>query len=388
MSGFSEELNAIDLEGLGRKIETADAAKVRSLLQKRAQEQGLSLDSVPVLVSTAADGFLEEMARLALEITRRRFGRVIQFYAPLYISNYCRNACLYCGFSVNNKVARRTLSFDEIMEEARHLHNQGMHQILLVSGECPDQVPVEYLADLARRLKDIFPSVAIEVYPMSQDDYRRLLEAGVDGLTIYQETYDRRVYNQVHPAGPKRDFDYRLAAPERSGSAGFRQLGIGALLGLADWRLEACILAFHAAFLIKNYWRSQFSISFPRLRPAAGGFQPPHPVTDRDLVQMICALRIALPDVGLVLSTRESPEFRDHMAGIGITKMSAGSRTSPGGYLDRLDNNFDEQGQAAAEQFSVHDTRSVAEVTAAIRARGFDPVWKDWDQGFEMNSEG
>lgn len=376
MNGFAAALEGIDRQALSLRIEAAGPAEVRRILKEREQGSGVFPEAVPVLVSEAAGGLLEDMAALARGITARRFGRVIQFYAPLYISNYCRNSCLYCGFNAENRVARRTLSLDEVMEEARLLHGQGIHQILLVSGDCPDAVPVDMLAEMAGRLKKLFPSVAIEVYPLNEEEYRRLYGAGVDGLAIYQEAYSRQVYRQVHPTGPKSVYDFRLAAPERGGAAGFRQLGIGALLGLDDWRLEACLLAHHAAYLMKHHWRSQVSISFPRLRPAAGGFQPPHPVSDRQLAQMICALRLALPDAGLVLSTRESKEFRDNMAGIGITRMSAGSRTSPGGYLD-------EQGQDAGEQFSVHDGRSVAEVAAAMRGRGYDAVWKDWDRGFE-----
>lgn len=376
MNGFALELGGLDRKTLSRRIEAVGPTDVRRILRERASGSGVSLESVPALVSEAAGKFLEDMAGLARGVTAKRFGRVVQLYAPLYLSNHCRNACLYCGFNTENRVARRTLSLDEVMEEARHLHGQGIHQILLVSGDCPEQVPEAFLAECASRLKRIFPSVAIEVYPLEEAGYRSLCQAGVDGLAIYQETYSREVYRRMHPAGPKSDFDFRLAAPERGGAAGFRQLGIGALLGLDDWRLEACLLAHHAAYLMKHFWRSQVSISFPRLRPAAGGFQPPHPVSDRQLAQMICALRLALPDAGLVISTRESPQFRDNMAGIGVTRMSAGSRTSPGGYLD-------EQGPAAEEQFSVHDGRSVAEVAAAIRNRGYETVWKDWDRGFE-----
>ena len=207
-------------------------------------------------------------------------------------------------------------------------------------------------------------------------DYLALRRAGVDGLAVYQETYDRAIYARMHPAGPKRDFDWRLAAPERGGDAGFRQLGVGALLGLNDWRIEAYCLARHAAHLMKHCWQSQVSVSFPRLRPAAGGFQPPHPVDERELAQMICAMRLALPDAGLVLSTREPAAFRDQMIGLGVTRISAGSKTSPGGYLDEL-------GDQAEGQFAVCDERSVEDVVAAVRTRGFDPVWKDWDVGFE-----
>jgi len=375
MVKFVSELEVINNSALRTLIYGTEEGSIRRVLTGAGGQSILSLEEMAALVSPAAAGMLEEMAQMARAITARRFGKTIQFYAPLYISNYCRNSCVYCGFNAGNRVSRRTLAPDEIMAEARLLHERRIHQLLLVSGECPEQVSPTMLAEIISSLQGLFPSIAVEVYPLEEDDYRRLVEAGADGLTIYQETYDRQIYLQVHPAGPKRNFDHRLEAPERGGRAGFRQIGIGSLLGLNDWRLEACFLYLHARFLMKHYWKSQTAISFPRLRPAAGGYQPPHPVTDRELVQMICALRLALPDVGLVLSTRESPEFRDHMIGIGITKMSAGSRTSPGGYLD-------EQGPEAEEQFSVHDGRSVAQVAEAVKNRGYDPVWKDWDRGF------
>lgn len=379
MSGFLRELESIDRSLLKDRIGRATEAEARRLLSAKASGGNLPPGSVAALVSPAAAGLLDEMAGLAKRITAQRFGRTIQIYAPLYLSNHCVNSCVYCGFNSGNLVPRRTLSLEEVEREAGALKGRGIHQVLLVTGECPDEVPVGLLAECARRLKPMFPSVAVEIYPMSEEDYRILFNAGVDGLTIYQETYDKETYLQAHPAGPKRDFDHRLGAPERGGAAGFRQIGIGALLGLDDWRMEACLLARHAAYLTKHHWRSQVSISFPRLRPAAGGFQPPRPVSDRDLAQMIGALRLVLPDAGLVLSTRESPQFRDNMSGIGITRISAGSKTSPGGYLD-------EQGDAAGEQFSVHDSRTVDEVAAAVRSRGYDPVWKDWDAGFETDT--
>lgn len=383
MAHFVSEMENVFAPDLKSLIYDSQKSRTINALS-RAEGQGImDLEDLAALISPSAEGLLEEMAQKARAVTIRRFGRTIEFYAPLYISNYCKNFCVYCGFNAGNRVNRKTLSLEEILEEARLLHDRRIHQLLLVTGECPEEVPPRMMAEVVSRLKDLFPSIAIEVYPMEEDDYRRIVQAGADGLTIYQETYDREVYLEVHPAGPKRDFDYRLEAPERGAKAGFRQIGIGSLLGLGDWRLEACWLYLHARFLMKHYWRSQVAISFPRLRPAAGGFKPPFPVSDRELVQMICALRLSLPDVGLVLSTRESPEFRDNMVGIGITKMSAGSRTAPGGYLDRLDIDIDEQGQMAEEQFSVHDGRSVAEVARAVRSRGYDPVWKDWDKGFE-----
>ncbi|MDP2807891.1 MAG: 2-iminoacetate synthase ThiH, partial [bacterium] len=281
------------------------------------------------------------------------------------------------------------------------IKNQHISQLLLVSGECPAEAGVEMLESTARDLKGMFPSLSIEVYPLDTPDYQRLYKTGIDGLAIYQETYDQNLYYMVHPAGPKRNYEYRLGAPERGAAAGFRQIGLGSLLGLNDWRVESHYLIHHAAYLMKHYWKSQVSISFPRLRPAAGGYSPEFPVGDRELVQMICAFRLMLPDAGLVLSTREPAWLRDNLIGLGITKMSAGSKTAPGGYLDKLDNNLekldnnldkldnnlDEQGQAAGGQFNVFDDRLVEEVAESIRSRGYDTVWKDWDTGFEKQNE-
>jgi len=291
MVKFVSELEVINNSALRTLIYGTEEGSIRRVLTGAGGQSILSLEEMAALVSPAAAGMLEEMAQMARAITARRFGKTIQFYAPLYISNYCRNSCVYCGFNAGNRVSRRTLAPDEIMAEARLLHERRIHQLLLVSGECPEQVSPTMLAEIISSLQGLFPSIAVEVYPLEEDDYRRLVGAGADGLTIYQETYDRQIYLQVHPAGPKRNFDHRLEAPERGGRAGFRQIGIGSLLGLNDWRLEACFLYLHARFLMKHYWKSQTAISFPRLRPAAGGYQPPHPVTDRELVQMICALR-------------------------------------------------------------------------------------------------
>lgn len=373
--GFSAELATIDRDAVRRAIDAATAGDVERAIARAVGTLSPDPEAALPLLSPAAGQAIEALAGAARAVTLRRFGRTVSLYAPLYVSNHCTNACAYCGFNAGNDVARRTLSHGEVVAEAKLLRDRHISQLLLVTGESPRHCGAEDLASLARDLKPLFPSLAIEVQPLGEPEYRALADAGVDGLAVYQETYDRAAYARVHPAGPKRDFDWRLAACERGGTAGFRQLGIGALLGLDDWRLEAYCLARHAAFLMKRHWRSQVSVSFPRLRPAAGGFRPPQPVAERELAQMVFALRLALPDAGLVLSTREAAGFRDHMIGLGITRMSAGSRTSPGGYCD-------EHGGAEG-QFAVCDERPVAVVAAAIRDRGYDPVWKDWDAGFE-----
>jgi 2-iminoacetate synthase len=331
------------------------------------------LRDLAALISPAAEPFLETMARKAQQITWQRFGRVIQMYAPLYLSNECANACIYCGFSRKNKVKRRTLSHEEALAEARLLLDEGFRHILLVAGESPKHVDARSIAAVTEGLQDRFASISIEVQPMSREDYVLLVDHGVDGLVSYQETYDREAYAQYHPSGPKSDFAFRLATAERGGEAGFRRVGIGALLGLSDWRAEGFFLGLHAAFLQKKFWRIHVTISFPRLRPCAGGFTPPHPADDRALVQLICGLRIFLPDCGLVLSTREGGRLREHLMPLGITQMSAGSRTEPGGYSKAGD---------AEGQFSVHDERSPQEVAGSVARLGYEPVWKDWDAAF------
>jgi 2-iminoacetate synthase len=325
------------------------------------------------LISPSAEGYLEAMAQKAHRLTRQRFGNTILLYAPLYISNECSNGCLYCGFNALNKVPRRTRTLDEVERDARILHHLGFRHILLVTGEAPARVGNDLLAAAARRIGPLFSSISIEVYPMEEAGYAQMIEAGVDGLTVYQETYNRALYSELHPFGRKRDYDFRLLTPERAGAARLRRIGIGFLQGLGDFRTDAFFTGLHALYLSRNFWRTQISVSFPRMRPAEGGFSPKHPVSDRSLVQLICAMRLLMPDAGLVLSTRESAELRDHLLPLGITQMSAGSCTAPGGYAD---------GDRSTEQFAIDDDRTPAEVCALLRSRGYDPVWKDWDAAF------
>lgn len=330
------------------------------------------------LLSPAAEPFLEEIAQRSHRLTEQRFGKTINMFAPLYVSNVCTNRCAYCGFNAGNAVERLTLTLDQVEEEARAIHGLGFRNVLLVSGEAPQLVPVEYFAEVAHRLRPLFSSISVEIYPMAVEDYRTLIDNGVDGLVVFQETYRRDLYGRVHCGGRKRDYRWRLETPERGGEAGFRRIGLGALLGLADWRTETLFLALHACHLLRRFWKSHVSISFPRLRPAAGGFQPDFPVSDRNMVQMLTALRLFLPDAGLVLSTRESPFFRDHLISLGVTSMSAGSRTDPGGYT---------HADAAEAQFQISDERSPSEVAEVIRSKGYDPVWKDWDAAFLVGDE-
>jgi 2-iminoacetate synthase len=365
---FQNILNKTDLTHLKEAIYAVSEEKVAATLKKRS----FVVSDFPVLVSPAASAFLETMADIARRTTLLRFGRTVKLYAPLYISNQCINACKYCGFSINNPMKRVTLSIDEVCREAEALYRQGFRHILLVTGEDPRTVGVSYLAEIALELSRTFAAVNIEVYPMETADYKTLAQSGVSGIALYQETYDRPVYGSLH-RGPKADFDFRLATNERAAAAGFRELGIGALLGLSDFRLDMTCVAMHGAYLMKHFWKSQVAVSFPRLQHAAGSFKPTVTVTDRDLAQVIFALRMVLPDADLVLSTLENPDFRNGMAGLGITRMSAGSKTNPGGYTFS---------KSSLEQFEIADRRSPAEIAAMLEAKKLEPVWKDFDRSF------
>lgn len=338
------------------------------------------------------DGRLEEMAVRSRALTRRHFGKTLRLFAPLYLSNECINSCSYCGFSRENAILRVTLEAEQVLAEARHLAAHGFRNILLVAGEHPKFVSNGYLEEIIRTLAPEIPSLSIEVAPMEKPEYLPLVRAGAEGLVVYQETYHRPTYARLHTAGPKKDYDWRLACPERGHDAGFRRIGIGVLFGLWDWREEAIALAAHLDHLLRTCWRAHFTISLPRLRPAAGGFQPTHPLGDRDFVQTLCAFRIHFPRVGIVLSTREPAALRDAVAPLGVTMMSAGSHTEPGGYtgLGRDNLHLTVRGRTlacdtpddalATEQFSTSDQRTPREVAARLRDLGLDPVWKDWDR--------
>src|SRR6201993_2765116 len=346
------------------------------------------------LIAPKSDGELESMAQLANRLTLQNFGRTMRLFAPLYLSNECINNCRYCGFSRDNPILRVTLEFDEVVAEAQHLARQGFRQILLVAGEHPKFVSRNYLAECVGALAPDFSSISIEVGPMQTEDYVPIVEAGAEGLVVYQETYNRGIYGEMHTSGPKRDFNFRLNCVERGYAAGFRRLGVGALIGLSRWQDEAIALAAHLEYLFKHCWQAQITVSLPRLRPAAGGFHPLFSMTDRELVQLVCALRITFPQLGIVLSTRERPPLRDSLALIGVTMMSAGSHTEPGGYTRQGREHLhrtvrgrivapeyqDGEDQLATGQFEISDERSPAEIAAVLRRRGLEPVWKDWDQ--------
>lgn len=331
-----------------------------------------SLIDFAVLLSAPASERLEALAQKAHRITKARFGATVRLFSPLYLSNECVSTCTYCGFSAENDIHRRTLTPDELRAEAAELHRRGFRHLLLVSGEHARIVSREYIEECVAAVAQHFAQVDVEVQVWDADTYRRFGAAGADGVIVYQETYDPATYASVHLKGKKRNYAWRLAAPDRAAAAGIRRLGIGALLGLhPDWRSDAIALAAHGRALIKRWWRCEVQVALPRLRPAAGGFEPADPVSDADLVQLLCATRIVLPDVGISLSTREPAELRDALVPLGVTAMSAGSHTEPGGYANESD---------AEPQFEISDRRSPADVAAALRAAGYDPVWKDWQR--------
>lgn len=360
------------------------------------------------LLTPKAPAELESMAAQAAALTRKHFGRTMRLFAPVYLSNECVNVCAYCGFSRNNPILRVTLNVDQVEAEARHLAEQGFRSLLLVAGEHPKFVSEGYVEECLVRLRPFIPSLHLELGPMETEPYRPLVAAGAEGLVVYQETYNRDAYTELHTAGPKRDFDWRLDCPERAYASGFRRLGIGALFGLAPWQEEARHLAQHVDYLLRHCWKAFITVSLPRLRPAAGQFQPRFGFSDRELVQTILALRLCFPQIGIVLSTREPAAFRDGLLPLGVTHISAGSHTEPGGYtgagaddvhqrikgkavpLENGHANTCETGAPekstngcsrtqATEQFHIADERSPAEMAELLRTLGLDPVWKDWE---------
>jgi 2-iminoacetate synthase len=357
------------------------AAKTESDV-RRALRRGhgeLSLDDWAALLSPAAVPFLEEMAQLSQQRTTLRFGRTMQLYAPLYLSNICGNICTYCGFSAENRIARIVLDDQQIRAEADALSSMGLQHVLLLTGESP-RVGADYLAHALRVLRPRFASLSCEVQPLSVEDYLRLGNEGMSAVMVYQETYDPQTYPRHHLRGPKSDMKYRLETPDRLGEAGIKKMGLGALYGLSDWRAEAWFVGLHVRYLENRFWRSRLSISFPRLRPHEGGDkQALSSFDERDLVQATCAFRLLSQEVELSLSTRESARFRNHAFRLGFTAMSAGSRTNPGGYSSKPD---------SLEQFAVDDSRSPAEVAQFLRSQGYEPVWKDWDLTYDGQAQG
>ena len=331
-----------------------------------------------ILLSEKAREALPHIAARAKELTIRRHGKIINFYVPVYLSNECVNNCVYCGFNSSRSIDRTTLDVREIELEFQSIKKIGFDNVLLLTGEFPETAGVEFIRQAIGLAKKYFTFVGLEIYPLSVTDYSVLVGEGADGLTVYQETYDYDTYMKMHGAGPKRDFWFRLESPERAAAAGFRKIGLGALLGLSDWKIETAMLALHLEYLQKKYWETEFTLGFPRLIPPAADFAAPLPVTDGDLIHMMCALRLFSPEAGFLLSTRENPSLRDNLIDLCVTQISAGSKTSPGGYGAR----------DSGEQFHVFDNRSLAEMVKVVKQKGYDPVIKDWDKNFRGINRG
>ncbi len=369
---FSDELTHTSWEETTDRIARTKDSDVRRALQK----QSLALDDFMALISPAAEPYLEAMARLAKLYTEQRFGRTISMFIPLYITNSCSNSCVYCGFHRTNPMPRTILTPEQIEDECLAIKRIApFENILLVTGENPAKAGVPYLAKAIETAKRHFANVKIEVMPLSADDYRQLTHNGLNGVICFQETYHRDNYKLYHPAGRKSDFVWRVDGFDRMGQAGVHSIGMGALLGLEkEWRTDVAMMALHLRYLQRHYWRTRYSVNFPRMRPARNeGFRPNCLVTDRQLAQLTCAMRIFDHDVDISYSTREPAPIRDGMAALGVTTMSAASRVNPGGY-----HTFPQ----ALEQFDVSDNRSAQQIVDALKSRGRLPVRKDCDETF------
>ena len=374
--GFADEIGNFDWDETIRIVENATEADVRRVLAKaRRNVKPLTPEEFAILISPTADPFLEEMAQLSRHFTLERFGKTISMYIPMYVSNACTNKCVYCGFNHDNPFTRTTLTPDQVENECKAIKKLGpFENLLVVSGEYPSLCGVEYLEKVLHRCRLYFHNLTIEVQPMKAADYYRLTESGLNGVVCFQETYHREAYKKYHPRGMKSHFDWRLNGFDRMGEAGVHKIGMGVLLGLEDWRADTIMMARHLRYLQKRYWRSRFSVNFPRMRPSESGYQPKVIINDRELARLTFAFRIFDHDIDISFSTREAPYYRDHIMRLGVTSMSAGSQTEPGGYATSPE---------ALEQFEVSDDRSPMSVAEAIRTNGYEPVWKDWDAIFD-----
>jgi 2-iminoacetate synthase len=367
MGGFKEEFEKYEWGAVRDKIYSRTEADIERAMAK----QNLDMDDFAALISPQADRYIEPLAQRSYQVTRKRFGNTIQMYIPMYLSNECQNICTYCGFSFHNKIQRLTLSDEQILKEVEVIKSFGYDHILLVSGEASRTVSTEYFANALKLIRPYFSNISMEVQPLEKEEYQHLIKEGLYAVLVYQETYKKENYKEYHPKGKKSNFDFRLDTPDRLGKAGIHKIGLGVLIGLEDWRVDSWYTALHLQYMRRKYWKTKYSISFPRLRPAAGYPDPSHPMSDRQLVQLICAYRLFDENVELSLSSRERPEFRDQVIKLGITSTSAGSKTDPGGYASGLH---------ALEQFEVSDERTPSEVAEAIKQQGLEVVWKDWDR--------
>ncbi|MDR2057524.1 MAG: 2-iminoacetate synthase ThiH [Dysgonamonadaceae bacterium] len=365
---FKELINNYDWKAIQSRIYAKTAGDVELALNKEKR----SPEDFMALVSPAAQAYLEPMASLSRLYTRQRFGNIIQFYIPLYLTNSCVNHCVYCGFSHNNDIRRIILNDQQILSEVEAIKRIGDFQhVLLVTGENPREAGVDYIENAIRLVKPYFSSISIEVQPLKESEYKQLSKAGMNAVYCYQETYRKARYKTYHPKGMKSKFDWRIDGFDRMGRAGIHKIGLGVLIGLEDWRTDATMMALHLRYLQTVYWQTKYSISFPRLRPYEGeDFLPNVVMNNKELAQLIFAYRIFDRDIEIAMSTREDKTFRNHMIGLGVTSLSAGSKTDPGGYAVYRNE---------LEQFAVNDDRSPAEVLEAVKTQGYEVVWKDWD---------
>lgn len=377
MDSFVGKFEQADWHEIAKKITSTDSRQIERALDGAGQ--GGMEDLAALLSPLANEKYLEEMAQLAHRLTLQRFGKVIRMFAPIYLSNECNNVCDYCGFSMGNQIARKTLSTAEILREIGILKKYKFDHILLVTGESAKKVGVDYLYGSIKILTEYFSNVSIEVQPLNEDEYTRLISAGLHAVLVYQETYEKNSYAKHHLKGKKKNFDWRLSTPDRLGRAGINKIGLGCLYGLTnDWRTDSFFAGMHLDYLEKKYWQTSFSMSFPRLRPCEGELDPVVDLTDRDLVQLLCAFRIFNHELELSLSTRESSVLRENLLPLGITSMSAGSKTNPGGYAGNVE---------SLEQFSISDDRSPFEIAEMLRSNGYEPVWKDWDSSYQCQEK-
>lgn len=367
---FTEIFEQHDWEEIKASILGKTSQDVEAALSKTSKR---SLEDFKALISPAATPYLEQMAALSRELTLKRFGKTIHLFIPMYLSNECHNVCTYCGFSFGNKVKRKTLTDREIIQEINFLKELGYDHVLLVTGEDQTNVGLPYFENALKLISPHFSQISMEVQPLEQDDYEKLIALGLNTVLIYQETYHKEDYRKHHPKGKKAHFHYRLETPDRLGKAGIYKIGLGVLFGLEDWRTDSFFTALHLDYLERTYWQTKYSISFPRLRPFSGGLEPKVEMKDRELVQLICAYRIFNQEVELSISTRESPKFRDNIVKLGITSMSAGSKTNPGGYTVERE---------SLEQFEIDDERSALEIVQMLEKQGYEAVWKDWDKSY------
>ncbi|MDO8999891.1 MAG: 2-iminoacetate synthase ThiH [Bacteroidota bacterium] len=369
MSNFSNIFNQYNWEDVKTSIYSKNKQDVINALAANKP----TLEDFKALISPAAEMYIEQMANKSSALTQKRFGKTIQLFAPMYLSNECNNICTYCGFSLDNKVKRKTLSDAELILEVEAIKQQGFNHILLVTGESNHTVNIDYFLNAINLIKSSFANISIEFQPLEVEEYKKLHEAGVYSVLVYQETYHQEVYKVYHPKGKKSNFSYRLETPDRVGEAQIHKIGLGVLLGLEDWRVDSFFCALHLDYLQKTYWKTKYSISFPRMRPAEGIIEPNVIVNDKNLVQLLSAYRLLNEDVELSISTRESEHFRNNVIPLGVTSMSAGSKTNPGGYSVE---------PTSLEQFEISDDRTVKQISDLITQSGYQPVYKDWDRQF------